>query len=228
MRFKSVFLAAFIATGLTGPGFADPDETKPFACELQDKRPDWVRAMTHTENRWGLTTDAQLALISYEWSLEDQQLPSSWRPSWSLPGRAQPGMTPGYFDATWERYKYETGAKNASVRDFADFSDFMGWYLTSTASLTNVLPGDAAGLYILWRRGPRYYTSGEWRRDTGMISQSEKFAYRAQQISDDLASCSIYSENVADSHDQSIIVQAVYRPWKWVRTRANQIPWFRH
>lgn len=189
MRKPFLFLAICFVGGIQS-AIAKPDpEQIPFYCELDQKRPGWVKTLQRTEVKWGITTEAQLALIAEEWGLGPNEIPAWWKPAWADAKRGRPSIAPGYLDATWERYEFETGNKHASYKELSDFSDFMGWYVSSAADQVGLLPGDAKGLYILWKRGVRYYQTGHWRTNTAMIYRSENFAERARQIAESMHAC---------------------------------------
>ncbi|GEM_PF-5128294 len=196
MRFA--FPSLIILTSLGSPLAASEPQT-PSAwiyCDVQHQRPSWINILERTEVKWGVSVEAQLALIAEEWGLEPGNLPAWWRPAWTDNRRGRPAIAPGYFDATWQRYEYETGNKNASYRELTDLSDFIGWYVASSADQVGLLPGDAQGLYVLWKRGVRYYQSGQWRSNTAMIYRSENFAERARIIGENIHSCLAPIEHV--------------------------------
>lgn len=229
---KSVLTSFMISASIfAAPLSSHASEETNLACKVQTKRSGWFKTLEQTERRWGISTEAQLAIIADEWGLTAKDLPSIWRPGWSFIGRRAPGLPVGYQDATWNRYKFETGNQSASYKDFSDLSDFIGWYLSSAADIVGLMPGDAAGMYILWKEGPRGYQSRRWLNNTGMIYRSEQFAMRAQEISNGFQTC------IEQSHSESSPVtdmsapsssinpsenRKVMRPWSW-RYREGRI-----
>ena len=88
---------------LTPLAFADDiSEPAPW-CAVEHQKSGWLKTLEQTEKRWGVSSEAQLALIAEEWGLAPEDLPPWWRPSWTFPDRRVPGIQPGYFDATWTR-----------------------------------------------------------------------------------------------------------------------------
>ena len=225
MRF-STFILALVTTTLPAAASESMTPSVALACRVLDDRPDWMDIMEHTQTRWGLSVEAQLALFAEEWQLEADKLPSRWRPEWTILDRNEPGIPAGYLDATWNRYVHESGNRGASTRSMHDVSDFMGWYFASSSEFVNILPGDASAFYIAWRRGPEYLRSGAWRSNTGLIYRSQTFAENAAQISEGLQTCSAAAElasATADSAgDQSLIsrVGTAMRPWSWQYRRT--------
>lgn len=173
------------------------------ACKIQKDRTGWLQTLERTESRWGVTVEAQLALIAEEWGYTADDLPSFWRPGWTFPGRSLPSIPPGYQEATWNRYKFETGNKTASFKSFEDMSDFIGWYISTAADQVGLLPGDAGGIYILWKEGPRYYRSNQWVNNAAMIYRSQHFAHQAQQISEGFQTCFVEEPAALETADES-------------------------
>lgn len=226
MRF-STFILALVTTTLPATAAEPLRPSEALACRVLDDRPDWMDIMEHTQTRWGLSVEAQLALFAEEWQLEADNLPSRWRPEWTILDRNEPGIPAGYFDATWNRYAHEAGNLGASTRSMRDVSDFMGWYFASSSEFVNILPGDASAFYIAWRRGPEYLRSGAWRSNTGLIYRSQTFAENAAQISEGLQRCSAAPELTAattsdSAGDQSFIssIGTAMRPWSWQYRRT--------
>ena len=195
------------------------------SCEVKDRRPQWLSEFEDTERRWGVSAEAQLALISEEWGIEAGSLPSAWIPYWLNTSRKRPAIPPGYLDATWRRYEHETGNTHASYKKLSDFSDFIGWYVSSAAQYAGLMPGDAAGMYIVWKRGPKYYAQGGWRSDPALVYRAERFAERAQSLSNELQNCPVQLEEAPNASEATTFEQTAppergYLPWSWKQRRG--------
>ena len=197
------------------------------------ERDSWMNALLATENRWGVSVEAQLALISEDWQLEQNGLPSRWRPSWTRLNERTPGIPAGYFDTTWERYEAETGNRRASPDKLSDFSDFIGWYVSSAASYAHVAPDDASAIHILWRKGPRYYASGAWMNDSFVTDRAARFAEHAQSISEGFQTCFLPPSAPEElSHEQGQPASDAtdgfslrFTPWRWRQRRGYSADW---
>ncbi len=223
MRISTIILALVSAAlPVSAEEAMTPSQT--LACRVLDDRPDWIDIMEHTQTRWGLSVEAQLALFAEEWQLEADDLPSRWRPEWTILDRNEPGIPAGYFDATWNRYAHEAGNRGASTRSMRDVSDFMGWYFASASEFVDILPGDASAFYVAWRRGPEYLRSDAWRSNTGLIYRSRTFAENAAQISAGLQTCAELAErDVSEAQgNQSVLSRlgTAMRPWSWQYRRT--------
>ena len=221
-------LLSVLALGLTALPATSEEVAPPpsFACTVVNERSDWIDIFERTDARWGVSVEAQLALIAEEWQIHADNIPSRWRPEWTILDRGEPGIQTGYFEATWQRYQAETNNLHASPNRLANVSDFIGWYFASSSEYVEFLPGDAAAFYIIWRRGPRYYETGQWQRNTGLIYRAQTFAENAQQISHDLQSCPV--DHAGSGENRSLSsgeADGVTRPWTWHRRHSASENW---
>ncbi|MFC6200014.1 transglycosylase SLT domain-containing protein [Ponticaulis profundi] len=159
------------------------------ACQIFRDRSDWYEAAKETEIRWGLTPEHQLALFAEEWALDGERLPPKWRPTFTLPAKGTPGLPAGFFEATWQNYKAETGQAGASPNEFADLSDFMGWYFARTSNRTQLSPFDSLGVYYVWKLGPRGYATGAWQSNMWIAQRANRYAERVRLFRRDLEDC---------------------------------------
>ena len=75
MRF-STFILALVTTTLPATAAEPLTPSQALACRVLENRSDWMDIMEHTQTRWGLSVEAQLALFAEEWQLEADNLPS--------------------------------------------------------------------------------------------------------------------------------------------------------
>ena len=175
-------------------------ETLPLICELMERRDDWLEDAHHTERIWGLPIAHQLAFMIEDWNLKDGKLPSKIRPNWTRSARPTPYVSSGAIEATWNRYRADTGNRNASNNHFSDRLDFLGWYFAQLAPALNIMPNDAANQYILWRKGPDYFVGGKSSSNGWMTLQAETFQNTVEHINVSLQQC---SEEVAKNDAQN-------------------------
>lgn len=184
--------------------------TDTMACEIFRKRQDWYNAARQTEARWGLPISHQLAFLTEDWELKEGKIPSKWKPDWTRPARSDPGIAPGFFDATWDQYRTQTGNRSASKNRIDDALDFMGWYFATLGPPEGISPYDPTAQYILWRHGPDIYRAGEWRQNLWLSSQANKFGSRARLFMRDLEDCHDGREKTLSQR-----VWAAANPMKW-------------
>ena len=130
------------------------------------ERPKWFAAMRRTEAKYGVPVAVQLATIAREFELRRrraadqahrQRLFSRKVPRSSAYGYAQA------LDGTWDDYRRSTGRRGADRDDFADASDFIGWYMNEAARVNGLAPHDAYNQYLAYHEGRAGYARGTYR-----------------------------------------------------------------
>ena len=124
--------ACCLLAGLLLQGCATPGRISNIndACRIFFDNPGWRTAMENTRDRWRTPLHVQLAIMRQESSFRHDArppretvlgIPMPWRKS-SAFGFSQAK------DSTWDWYQTKTGNFFASRDNFADASDFIGWY----------------------------------------------------------------------------------------------------
>ena len=62
---------------------------------------------------------------------------------------------------TWEWYKNSTGNSNASRANFADITDFIGWYSAQSENLVGISKNDFYNQYLAYHEG-----QGGWKKES--------------------------------------------------------------
>jgi hypothetical protein len=161
-----IILAAAIALGACS-GSEPPPSTVVDACRMQAERPHWFRAMKQTERKYGVPVSVQLATISRESSFVADARPMRTERSMIFFTREVPRSSAyGYaqaIDGTWEWYLRDTGRRRAARDDFADASDFIGWYMSLNSRMNGVPLDDAYSQYLAYHEGKAGYRRGTYR-----------------------------------------------------------------
>jgi hypothetical protein len=159
-------LAAAIAVSSCA-GNERPPTTVVDACRMQVERPHWFRAMKATEQKYGVPVSVQLATISRESSFVADARPMRTERSFIFFTREVPRSSAyGYaqaIDGTWEWYLRDTGRRRASRDDFADASDFIGWYMNLNSRMNGVPVNDAYNQYLAYHEGKAGFRRGSYR-----------------------------------------------------------------
>jgi hypothetical protein len=157
------------------------------ACRMQNERPQWFRAMRQTEARWGVPVSVQLATIARESSFDADARPTKRVGSWIFAREVPRSSAYGYAQAlegTWDDYRRATGRRGADRDDFADSSDFIGWYMNSAARVNGVALHDAYNQYLAYHEGKAGYARGSYRGKSWLPAVArdvEAWAARYQQ-----------------------------------------------
>jgi len=188
------WLAALVAVvGFLGApwGCATPPRRPGDLCAVFEEKRDWYRAAAGTHERWGVPEPVQLAIIFQESSFRARARPPRRRLLGFLPG-PRPSTAYGYgqaTDATWGRYRRDVGRPGADRDDFADVSDFIGWYADEVQQRTGVPRDDAFRLYLAYHEGPGGYRRGTWRDKAWLQRVARRVASRAGRYEHQLAGC---------------------------------------
>lgn len=160
------YLALIILIGSCSSGRDRAPSTVIDACRMQAEKPHWFRAMRQTEARWGVPVAVQLATISRESSFDQHARPlkrvGSGIFSRQVPRSSAYGFSQA-IDGTWEWYVRDTGNRRADRSNFADASDFIGWYMNLNSRLNGVAPGDAYNQYLAYHEGKTGFARGSYR-----------------------------------------------------------------
>jgi hypothetical protein len=161
-------LAIFVCLGLilAACGHEKPPSTVVDACRMQTERPKWFAAMRRTEAKYGVPVAVQLATIARESSFVANAQPTK-RVGSSIFARDVPRSSAyGYaqaLDGTWDDYRRATGHRGADRDDFADASDFIGWYMNEASRVNGLAPHDAYNQYLAYHEGKAGFARGSYR-----------------------------------------------------------------
>jgi hypothetical protein len=143
-----------------------PPSTVTDACRMQSERPHWFRAMKRTEDKWGVPVSVQMATIARESSFVHDARPMKTVGSGFFAREVPRSSAYGYaqaIDGTWEWYMRDTGRRRADRTNFADASDFIGWYMSMNNRLNGVALTDAYNQYLAYHEGKAGYARGSYR-----------------------------------------------------------------
>ncbi|MGH0034940.1 MAG: transglycosylase SLT domain-containing protein [Myxococcota bacterium] len=181
----AVAVPSLLASCATPP--RQPDDL----CSIFFEKRSWYRAAKRARERWGVPESVQLAIIHQESSFRARARPPRSRILWIFPG-PRPSSAYGYgqvIDATWDRYRRDTGRAGADRDDFADVADFIGWYAVKIERRAGVPRNDAYRLYLAYHEGPRGYVLGNHRSKAWLDRVARKVRRRANRYHQQYMGC---------------------------------------
>lgn len=192
MRFTSFFLICCVV--LTGCATTPPSASEQAnICSIFDGRKSWYRAAAATQDRWGTPISLQLAIIKTESNFKrDARPPRGRRRFFGIAKGRRPSTARGYaqaLDGTWDEYKASTGRTRASRENFADASDFVGWYTARSARSAGIAISDGRNQYLAYHEGAGGYTRGTWHGNARLIGIAERVAADAARFNRQLGAC---------------------------------------
>jgi hypothetical protein len=194
-RGRAIALLAFLGILICGcSGHDKPPSTVVDACRIQNERPQWFSAMRKTEERWGVPVSVQLAIIARESSFEHDAQPTK-RVGSGLFSREVPRSSAyGYaqaIDGTWDGYRAATGRRGADRTDFADSSDFIGWYMADNRRVNGVPVHDAYNQYLAYHEGKAGYARGTYRNKAWLPAVARDVQVWATRYEAQLQACPV-------------------------------------
>ncbi len=192
MRPGRAILATLTLSALAG---CAADNSRPSdilnACAIFEDRPHWAEAVRKAERKWGAPAEVQLAIIYRESSFREDAQPKMEHFMGVIPvGRASSAY--GFsqaIDGTWDWYRKETGNSGADRDDFADATDFIGWYMARTQRVNGVPMDDAYNQYLAYHEGHAGYRRQSWRSKSWLQRAAGQVRILADAYARQLQSC---------------------------------------
>jgi hypothetical protein len=190
---RALYLFLFLV--LTGCASAPLPQARDIddACRLLTGAPGWNDAVRDSARRWGAPIGLQLAIIRQESGFDpDARPPRGERRLFGLIEGERPSSAYGYaqaLDATWDRYRAETGRFGASRRSFRDATDFIGWYVDLTGRMTGIGQYDYRDHYLAYHEGQSGFLSGTHRTKDWLLKTARQVAQQASLYEKQVADC---------------------------------------
>ncbi|MEM9968254.1 MAG: lytic transglycosylase [Pseudomonadota bacterium] len=175
-----------------GGGQSTPPRDLDNACSILQQRPEYRRAFTRTERKWGVPVHVQMATIHQE---------SRFVSNARTPFRYVLGVIPmgrqssayGYsqaLDGTWDEYRKEERRRGARRNRIKDAADFMGWYMNKTQEKNGVALTDARNQYLAYHEGHTGYARRSYTRKAWLVDVAARVDARADMYQAQLQTCS--------------------------------------
>lgn len=162
------------------------------ACSIFTEQDDWYGYAEASYKKWGVPIPTILAIIHQESRfVADAQPPRPWvlrvipwfRSS-SAYGYAQAQ------DGTWQDYlKNDKSYWSADRDDFADASDFIGWYCSISHKRLGIPLWDVNKLYLAYHEGHGGYKRKSYLKKPWLVKIAKKVAKKAWQYRSQMAKC---------------------------------------
>ncbi len=184
-----VWLAVLaLLAGCARPG---PPSVPDDACAIFREYREWYADTSAVYRRWGVPVHVQLAIVHQESRFDSEARPPQGKLFWFIPwGRASSAF--GYaqaIDATWDRYRSDTGNRWASRDQFADAVDFIGWYCDVSHRELGIAKDDAYGQYLAYHEGHQGFRKRSYRKKSWLMSVARKVQALAARYKGQLQNC---------------------------------------
>lgn len=160
-------------------------------CSIFREKADWYDAARESYQNWGVPIHVQMAIMHQESRfVADAQPPRPWLlgiipwfRSSSAYGYAQAQ------DETWEAYRQQADRWSPDRDDFADSTDFIGWYCAISRRRLGISSGDTRNLYLAYHEGHGGYRRKSYLRKHWLLGTAGKVANQAKQYQKQLNGC---------------------------------------
>lgn len=160
-------------------------------CATFTEKDGWLEESRRAYRKWGIPVHVQMAIMHQESRFVADAEPA--RP-WLL------GIIPWFRDSsaygyaqakneTWEHYLKQTGRWSADREDFADASDFIGWYCAVSHSKLGIPVTDTKNLYLAYHEGHGGYRRKSHLQKPWLMKVADKVAKRGQLFQKQLNEC---------------------------------------
>jgi len=184
------FWFPFLLLALLAVSYTAPPRDTGNACSMFQEKQGWYQNAQAAARRWAAPLPVQLAIINQESAFVDDARPPRIRfhgiPLW------RPSSAYGYgqaTDQTWVAYEKATGHYWADRDDFADATDFIGWYMQQTASRLGIAKTDAYHQYLAYHEGHEGYRRGMWRAKAWLADAARRVQAMAGRYQRQLNAC---------------------------------------
>lgn len=168
-----------------------PPQNVDNSCDLFAEKRAWYRHAQASEKKWGTPIPIQLAIIYQESRFIHHAKTPREKYLWFLPGGRQSSAY-GYaqvINGTWEWYLAETGHRFATRDDFADVTDFIGWYGVQSQRFLGIKNNDSLSLYLAYHEGHHGYRQKTYRKKPWLMKVAREVQSRAKRYEVQLKSC---------------------------------------
>lgn len=182
-----IFLAVLALTGCASLTPRNPSNL----CSVFSEKQDWRGNALSAQQRWGAPVPVQMAIINQESSFLEDARPPRYRflgllPLWRTSSAYGYGQVK---DDTWDWYVSKTGRYAAERDDFADVTDFIGWYMHQSYTLLGIAKQDAYHQYLAYHEGHGGYKRKSYLAKTWLPKVAERVAQMARRYAAQLTHC---------------------------------------
>jgi len=171
---------------------ATPPKNVNNICDIFREKNDWYADVKESYAKWGVPIHVTMAIMYQESRfVADAQPPRPWLlgiipwfRSSSAYGYAQAQ------DSTWQDYLANNHSRWSADRDdFADASDFIGWYCSISHNRLGLSKKDTQKLYLAYHEGHGGYSRKTYQKKPWLIKTAKKVNQKSKTFQSQLANC---------------------------------------
>ena len=161
------------------------------SCIIFKENKHWYKATKKSYDKWNVPIALQLSIINQESSFKQFAKPKRKRFLNIIPVK-RPSTAFGYAQVTnptWDWYKSKTGNNNASRANFADVTDFIGWYTEQTTKMLGIAKNDYYNQYLAYHEGQAGWKKKSYKSKKWLIDVAKKVETKAKKYNNQLNQC---------------------------------------
>lgn len=179
---------------ITGCATVPPPNNVNNICSIFRQYPSWKIATKRAERRWHVPVSVQMAIIYQESSFISDAKPPRKRLLGIIPWK-RPTSAYGYcqaIDHTWGVYQRSTSRYFTERHNFAEATQFIGWYANRAKIKAGVPLNNAYLLYLAYHEGITNYKNKTYLRKPWLMRVAKKVQLRANRYRRQLFFCDYY------------------------------------
>jgi len=182
--------ALLIVIGLAGCA-TTPPKNQSNVCSIFYEMDDWYGDALDAQEKWGTPIAVQMAIIRQESSFQsDVRPPRDWFLGFFPLPRSSSAYGYGQAqDGTWEWYMKSTDSYGADRDDFADVTDFIGWYTNVSQRKLGISKWDAEKQYLAYHEGHGGFSRGTYLGKPWLQRVAKRVKEQAARYSAQLQKC---------------------------------------
>lgn len=188
---------------LAGCASLPPPKNPANLCAVFQEKDGWYAHARAARQHWGVPIAVQMAFIQQESSFVENARPPRYRflgfiPLWRKSSAYGYGQVK---DETWDWYRSQTGRDGADRDDFADATDFIGWYVQESHRQLGIPKQDAYRQYLAYHEGHQGYRLGNYNSKAWLLDTARRVAASAGRYRSQLLGCEAQLERALASRD---------------------------
>ncbi len=162
-----------------------------------DRKVTWYKAVKASEKKYNAPKHVQLAIINQESNFASDAQPPRDKLFGAIPW-TRPTSAYGFaqvVDGTWKWYQRDSGNSGADRDDFADASDFIGWYMHKSNQLSGIAKSDAYNQYLAYHEGHGGFNKKSHLAKDFLLKAAKQVSTNAKRYQQQLAQCAQQLDN---------------------------------
>ncbi len=160
-------------------------------CEVFREKDDWYDDAKESFEKWGVPIHVTMAIMHQESHFVADAKPPRTRFLGFIPW-SRPSSAYGYaqaIDGTWQNYLKSTDAWGNDRDDFADASDFIGWYCAISHRKLGISRRNARKLYLAYHEGHVGYRRKSYLKKAWLQKVAKRVYRKSKQFQKQLLTC---------------------------------------